>query len=512
MPSATYALAVNWSGDGSTWVDETALVVSLHWSHGRDYASQLTGRSSAGELTARLQNIAGRFNSFNTASALAGNLLPGRQVRLQMTSNASTSTMFLGLLDSIQPAPVVGGLSYATLRAVGPLAWMEARRINVAMQTAVRSDNAIAEVLDQAGWSTTLRTLDAGNTTFGRWWTGGRITGLNALREVEDSEHGFLREGKNGAIVWENRQHRLLGAHTTPQAVYSDAAGATLPYQAIFQQDPLREIYNRIEARVKRYTSGSLAVLWTHPEAVSTTSLISLAPGESKTFWARYPNPDSSADAVAVDAWTTPASNTDFLANTSFGGGDTSCTSNLTVAVSKFDTAMKITLTNGAPPAPFCYLTLLQARGIPVSVQDPIEVVAESTGSQASYGQRSYPVPGPWVPNSAEALDYVNYVLGIYKDPIPVVAITALANDSSGWLDEARTRDVSDRVTLVANSTTLAGTNLGINGDFFVERISHDVTRESVHRVTLELSPASGYGRVIVLDVGPALNVGILGY
>ena len=86
MATSKYTVSIDWNNNG-VWTDAgddiTARVLSLEWSRGRDYASQLTGRSTAGSLMIRLDNRSGDYSSFNAASPLAGNILPGRKVRIQ---------------------------------------------------------------------------------------------------------------------------------------------------------------------------------------------------------------------------------------------------------------------------------------------------------------------------------------------------------------------------------------------------------------------------------------------
>ena len=85
MASGSYQLLVDWNNDGDftdAHDDITSAVLSLSWERGRDYASQLQGKSRAGKLTATLVNTDGKYSPNNTSSALTGNILPGRTVRL----------------------------------------------------------------------------------------------------------------------------------------------------------------------------------------------------------------------------------------------------------------------------------------------------------------------------------------------------------------------------------------------------------------------------------------------
>ena len=81
-------LEVDWDNDGNFLnanSDVTDDVLMLDWSRGRDSASQLTGRSIAGELQAQMKNENDLYNSFNSDSDLSGKILPGLAVRLQVS-------------------------------------------------------------------------------------------------------------------------------------------------------------------------------------------------------------------------------------------------------------------------------------------------------------------------------------------------------------------------------------------------------------------------------------------
>lgn len=495
MPSGTYKFSVDWAADGlftQTGDDITSFVQEAYWSYGRDYASQLTGRSIAGQCILLVKNSDKRFNSFNTSSPLSGNLVPGRKLKVEMTVSATTVTMWQGFLDSIEPFPEKGGVHKALLRFIGPLGLITQRKVNVAMQTSIGTGAAVGKVLDEAGWPAADRSVDAGQVTMNRWWTGGQVTALTALREIEETEPGHVREKKDGKIAFENRHFRMTSPQTTSQATFSDAAASTLKYTDIVQQDPLREIYNIIEAEIRRYTVGALATLWTLAESGANSP--SITPGVSRDFWASFPNPDSATDAVAVDAWTTPVATTDFTGNSAADGTGTNLTSDIAVAVSKFDTAMKITLTNNGTSTAF--ITLLQARGTPVSVSDPVKAKSEDATSKTKYGERTYPVPGRWIPSYGQAFDYTGFIKGIYKDPVPVLSIIVSANRSTTHLEKVRDLDISQRITLTA--TGKAG--LGINEDFFIEAERHSVRDAGkTHSVTYDISPASGYSGFFTL-------------
>jgi hypothetical protein len=155
-------------------------------------------------------------------------------------------------------------------------------------------------------------------------------------------------------------------------------------------------------------------------------------------------------------------------------------------------------------------LTLLKARGQPVQDGDDLRVEEFNQASIDKYGDREYPIPAQFLPTSQEAIDYARYVLLLHKDISPRMSISFLASKDSDHLTEGFTRELSDRVTVKSNAATKLGI---VSTPMFVERIQHDVSGGGAqHWVTLILSSGEDTAPIIVLDTGPGLDTGILGY
>lgn len=509
MAIATYKLRVDWNNDGDfsdTGEDMSALLLGVEWERGRDFASQLTGRSNAGYLVARFNNQDAIYTPSNASSALAGNLLPNRKVQLEwlpvdgfpysfpMTFTGGTA--WTGFVDSITPAPEVIGAKEMILRAIGPLGMVNAEDVRVGMNTSIRSDVAIGLVLDAANWPSAERDLDTGQTTFNRWWVNLK-PGLEALREIETTESGFIYETRDGKIAFQERQARLKAPFTSSTATWSDASGAAVPYMGIYAEDPLPQIFNVLEAETRIYTVGNLATLWTLPEQASGSNSPAIAGGQTLVFTARFPNPQSATNAVAVNEWTTPVATTDVLINAAVDGTGTNLTSTVAITVEaadKLGQTMKISITNGSTTDG--YLTKLQARGTPITTSDPTIISAEDATSIAAFGRQRYPNPAPWIPSTNEAQNWADFNLGIYKDPLRILTVT-LAGHRSDNQSEVFRADIGDRITIVANNAT----ELGINEDFFIERETHRIDNNGFHIATYALSPASIMGGFWVMGV-----------
>jgi hypothetical protein len=523
MAVGTYVLAVDWNNDGDfsdSGENITARTMKVEWKRGNDYASQLVGKAVAGTLNATLNNVSGDYSTFNTSSPLTGNLLPGRKVKLTGNDGTTTRTLWQGFLESIQPIPSAKGANLARLTAIGPLGYLNKFEVSTAMFVSKKAGELIGEILDVAGWDDDDRDLDTGIVEFPRFWCE-RTKTLKALRLVEETETGLLEESADGKIVYRDRHARSTDTKSVAtQATYSDASAAALAYSHISQIDPLKFIYNELRAKLQLHTGAWVlgesslgvqtelasdpAVLWTYPESGSSSP--SIDAGATRIFVAQYPSSGSANTARAVDFWQNLTATTDYLANDSADGTGTNRTANISVTLTKRAQSMDIALENGHSGT--VYITKLQAQGNPVEAKDNFEVVASDSTSQTTFGKRTYPHPGKFVPNASEAQDWADFHVQAWKEPVPLLRLTLVGNRSTATLTDIMSRDISDLVTVTANNDT----GLGINEGFFVEAVHHQLDAELNHRATMTLSQSSGYAGFWVLGSSSLDNATRLAY
>ena len=78
--------------------------------------------------------------------------------------------------------------------------------------------------------------------------------------------------------------------------------------------------------------------------------------------------------------------------------------------------------------------------------------------------------------------------MAVYKDPLPQLVLSWTANKNENTLDAALDLDISKRVTVVAANNA----GLGINEDFIVEHVMHEIKDGGKHQKTsVRLSAAS---------------------
>ena len=478
-----YVLEVDWDGDGnfnSELDNITAYTMAVDCVRGRNYASQLTGRSQAGSLQAVLKNRDGRFSSFLASGPLYGDILPGRKVRLR--TKFPQYVLWTGVLDRIEPRTAPGLDAVATLYASGVFVKLSGpnNKVSPPALADTTTGAAVQAILDEAGWDSS-RIIDPGTVEMRRWFIE-NAGALSALQEMEDAEQGFLYEGLAWDIVFESRYNRDVN-HLTAEVIYSDDTALTYKYESIDQSDPLREIFNVFEATVQPYEVDSSAVLWT-----LSGETPSLAAGSSRTYIAAASTVGGESVAY-VEEWVTPVMGTDI---TQTGVSD----SDIAISVSKTARTMFITVTNNHASAA-ATITLMQARGTPVLKLNAFKISDEDAASQAAYGRRTYPLPSPWYGNSAFAEGTAEYVLDRHAEPRPILALGFTASKSSALRLESLQRQISDRVTVEADNNAL----LGINGDFYVEAIQHRLSPGPLHQTKLFLSPAEADPGYWLLDV-----------
>ena len=297
--------------------------------------------------------------------------------------------------------------------------------------------------------------LDAGQDTvpYAHWHT---VKAKFGIGEIEDSELGFFIIGGDGSPKYEDRHHRYTATHQTSQATFSDTmADISYDYSA-------RNVYNEVRATVTPWNLESEATLWTLEEVPSIPA------GETLTWWG-----DASVDGmpVFVDAWVTPASTTDYTANSQADGGGVDRTSDITIFTTKFVKSIKLAITNDA--AHIVYITLLKARGTYYDSLTKVSRKSEDATSQTAYQKRTLPLEGKYLTDADKAQDFCDYGIARFKDPQAEAVITIVNKDATN-LTQILTRKISDRITAV-------NTKLGLNADFFINKMEHEIT-EGGHR------------------------------
>ena len=434
-----------------------------------------------------LRNDHGRYSQESPTSPVYQLVTPGTPVRVTADFGAArlyrsatayrahvpyrgltTWTIASARIDEVtQSTP--WGQQRVAVAALGSTSTLVGRQVTVPLKTNIRTDEAVAFVLDAAGWPSDKRAISFGDTLLLYWWVDER-SAWEVLVELLASEGpGALYEDADGVLHFEGRNYRAITARCqTPQATFFDIGltpsrpyrsdvryrghhlyrGATsaLYFQSLDYSPGWRNLYARATYGVNRRATGALAPVWSYGGDVT------LAAGRSVTLFARPSDPFQNA--------VSPVLGTDYTVTS----GSVTVTLTYTSGVLAILTLVaggSGALVRGPTASP---TTGLQLRAQPLT--RTAELIAASTidtaSSVATYlGLQTLSVAGWPEVDPATAQAVCDAWVSRYNVQRPTVTLRIQATDARHF-EQIVGRRVSDRIRLVERNT-------GIQADAWIE-------------------------------------------
>lgn len=450
-----YAMAIDWDGDGVYTdpyddVTEDVLDRGIEITYGRDQSRQLSP-PAIGRQAYSLCNVSRMYSPENPDSPLAGNLSPARNVKSTVTLDGTTHALFTGRIDDFEIHADRGDRSVEFTMLDG-LALLEGKKLSTELLVARRTGEIINYILDQVGW-TAPRDIDVGATHV-PWWFVEDGDAFDAVTDLVQSEGppSLAYVAPDGTFTFRDRHHRLTStASTESQAVFAaeavscDAPAVTgLSYTDPFvYQHGWRDIVNSVTFAVdERVPDPDYTVVW------STDVPFSVAAGETVTVDVQATEPFMDAQNLTLSdvTWNTSVQ---LLAYFDRRSGQ----------------SLKINLVASGGTAIVTYMQL-RARSVPVG--RTIKVSQQDTASISAHGEKTYPNEAPWA-SVQDAYAISSLILGYYANRRPTVQMRVTSQDAD-HLAQILSRTLSDRITI-------RNGELGLDGDFFVEQVSHTIRR-----------------------------------
>jgi hypothetical protein len=219
-------IGVNAFADGTAvTVDVSNQVDSIRTNRGRTALSDIF---QTGTMSLRIIDQNGDFNPMNPASPYAGLLNPMRKVTITASYNGTTYPIFAGYITSYDTTTPrdVGEVVYTTIQAVdGFRLFQNAQITTVTSATAGQTTGTrIGKILDQIGWPTGMRDIDAGQTTV-QADPGTLRTSLGAMQLVTSTEYGSFYMDALGNAVFQDRLLTSSSVAGTPVVFNDDGTG-----------------------------------------------------------------------------------------------------------------------------------------------------------------------------------------------------------------------------------------------------------------------------------------------
>ncbi|WP_086559973.1 hypothetical protein [Streptomyces africanus] len=446
------------------------IISEISITYGRDQERQLSP-AAVGSAALTLNNSTRKYSPENTASPLYGDLDPARLMRTSVDFNGQTTDLFNGRIDdyNVHADYADRTAEFTFLDALNDLSGI---KLSTGVYASMRTGELVNTILDLAGW-TAGRDIDQGATVVRYWWAEG-ADALSAINDLVKSEGppAVAYVAPDGTFTFRDRHHRLLRTQSretratfTGGRLEDCTAGAPAATGYDFTKPftyshGWRDIVNAVTFDVEERTpAASLEAVWTDE------STYALAAGQSVQI--EVTSSDPFVDAVI------PLSGTDITYSASGAAWVWALLSRRSGA--------SATLTLRAVGGPVT-VTAVQLRARPLAVQRTVKVSLTDPGSVTRHGERSYPDSAPWAgPEDAEAI--ANMILLHYGHRRPTVQLRVTSQDPAHFMQVLQ-RTVSDRIRIVNEE-------MGLDSDFFVERVTHTIQRTGqpgrapVHSVVL---------------------------
>lgn len=465
-----WGLEVDWDNDGLfDGTNQSRYLCGFRIERGRKAMLQSSGNGfevvPIGRATFTLHNTDGRYDGWNTSSALYPNVTFERDVRFRvrdMVGSGGIEPVFFGEITDIVPTGYDTSDPKVNIEVSDAMAFLRNASGRVAMQEDATLDEAIDLVLDAVGFPTRWgRNLDVSTDTMPFWWASGD---RSAAAEIED----IANAGFGQFFITADGTARFVERSNVSASVADFDEGDV--YKDIHNPQPWVNHRNIMRIRVHPKDASATALLY---EYFGTAPQI--LDGETFRFFADYTYNGLNVPAQSI---ITPVANTDYqLWTTATQGVGTNKTANCTMSISNVGTKAIVSITNSSGGT--VYLTSFKIRGVAVYEKSVTGVTYPSDTSTVTK-PREFNMDLQWLQDANQAQDYVN-VYGPFLDglhPFPVIKVENNFALQFGI-------DLFDTVTFTSNKLGIGGVSFRVGG------IEHESLDENCQRVlsTFYLEP-----------------------
>lgn len=232
-------------GASPAWQDITTYARRFSSARGRQHELDL---DVAGLCDVEVDNNDRRFDPTNVAGAYYPNVLPMRRFRIRARWNDTYYGIFDGFVeDWSQVWPTAGGgFALTPIRVVDAFKVYALAEVS-ATYSAENAGTRIANVLTAVSWPAGLTSIAGGISTVPAA-TLDKVSALQHMQSITDSEGGRLFIRGDGTFTFQNRHSPSTGTYATSQATFGDGGGSELPYQSLTAAYDDSQIWNSVTA------------------------------------------------------------------------------------------------------------------------------------------------------------------------------------------------------------------------------------------------------------------------
>lgn len=354
-----------------------------------------------------LDNITGRFTP-NKNATIGTALEARRPFKISMgfiADGTDRLTQIIVGLTSSRPKPSKANKT-VDIQIYDYITFIDNANLDAAIYENMRSDRIVEDILVSLGFGSSQYELDTGINTIAFGWFDKDKSAGRRIRDICEAEEAHFYQDENGILRFENRDHYANYPHQTvqrtidPSDILSDEA------------DESTRIINRAIIIAKpRKVDDSTGVVWT------SADIPSVPPSSSITIWPAFYDDQGGQNKLPVKEITTPASTTDYVANSQEDGGGSDLTSDISIDVTNFVESAKMVITN-SNVSTTAYLTTLQLRGKAARVTQAIQAVSEDANSINKFEAQEYSYQNDLIQDRTIAQTIADNLKNKYKDPL----------------------------------------------------------------------------------------------
>ena len=494
-----YIVEADWNRDGNynhplSDISDYLLSQTLETKTGRNYRSQKFGRTVAGTTSLTVRNEGGEFDRFNPSSPLYNFDIDGTPIRIRMEDvdlSGVFRSLWSGRIDKSNPDIKNSGQNKMVFSCNDIIVELqEAKDISIPYSEYVTSPNAVNTILDKANIGVERRGRIGGDFTLPRWWTNSQ-TALKSLRDIEETEGGFIKIDADNRIEFEGSTYR---AQAFSRISRLNISVAESDITDIKPEDPLRDVVNFVTVPIRQFSTTDSTELWRLPEG----GALRLEPGEERVYVAEYPTGDSPRSHLLVEEWIDMEAGNDFQANSQESGEGDDLTGSLLITTDDGSTTRRIVAEN-IHPTETMYVIVLKSRGRVIVEERKASIEIKDQSSIDKFERIDHESPTQYLATPDQAHEYGSHIVSRYSRPQTKIDVRFQINHD---LSIAYTLFLSDRITLMRG---------GVTEDYFIEHVGHCIDPGLRHDMKLTLSPAESYDSVMILGLGPPLGQATLG-
>jgi len=222
---------------GDVLTDVSSDVRSIRVRRGR---SRETDRFDAGVASVTVDN---RSRLYDPAAGTAVSpFAPSLKPRKAFTVEANGQAVFTGQVEDIDLDYDVTGDSTTTFKAADGFTLLNQRTLTPGTATPEVTGDRINAILDDIGWPTLRRSIDAGRADLGDDVIPDRQNALAYLNKIAASEPGAVFVARNGAFAFRDR----TAAQVASGVVFADD-GLGIPFNDLSVEYGTERLHTRIE-------------------------------------------------------------------------------------------------------------------------------------------------------------------------------------------------------------------------------------------------------------------------